>query len=84
MCGTEHEKFGQIFLDMSRESDSAELQRLSEEFYDELKHTAVQIGIIDTPEFAIYNPDAIESWEMRPVGKGGVGGMRYLWRVNLK
>jgi peptide/nickel transport system substrate-binding protein len=84
MCGTENRKFGQIFLDMSKEIDQAKLKQLATDFYDELRRTSTQIGVIDINNQLVYNSNVIASWDMLPEGKGVAGGLNSLFAVKLK
>ncbi len=84
MCGSEHRKFGEIFLNMAKEIDAAKLNTLATDFYDELRRTAVQIGVIDIENLLVYNSAKVASWDMLPEGKGVAGGINSLYGVKLK
>lgn len=84
MCGTEHRPFGEIYLQMSKETDPQKLLDLAIRFHDELRATGVQIGVVDVPAFPLYNADKIAEWQMHPEGKGSLAGMNSLWNVKLK
>jgi len=84
MCGTEHRPFGETFIKMANEPDPKKLLELSSGFYDEVRRTAAQIGIVSVSAFPMYNPQIIESWEMLPEGKGSLAGFNNLHRIKLK
>jgi hypothetical protein len=84
MCGTEHAKFGQIFLDMAKSNDQAQLKQLATSYFDEMRRTMVQVGVSDVPQFPVYNVNRIARWDMIPEGKGVVGGLNSLFAAKLK
>jgi ABC-type transport system substrate-binding protein len=84
MCGSEHAKFGQIFLDMAKATDPAKLKELATSYFDEMRATMVQVGVVDVPQTPVYNANKIARWDMLPEGKGVVGGLNALFAVKLK
>jgi len=84
MCGSEHKFFGDTFLKMAAEADQAKLKASSTAYYDELRRTIVQFGVVDVPQYPVYNPNKIATWEMLPEGKGVVGGLNSLFGAKPK
>jgi len=84
MCGSEHKFFGDTFLKMAVEADQAKLKASSTAYYDELRRTIVQFGVVDVPQYPVYNPNKIATWEMLPEGKGVVGGLNSLFGAKPK
>lgn len=84
MCGSENRKFGEIFLAMAGSDDQAKLKQLATDYFDEVRRTMVQVGVVDVPQFPVYNATKIAEWKMLPEGKGVVGGLNSLFGAKLK
>jgi ABC-type transport system substrate-binding protein len=84
MCGTENKKFGEIFLQMAGSADQAKLKQLSQDYFDEMRRTHAQVGVVDLPQYPVYNAAKIADWKMLPEGKGVVGGLNSLFTVKVK
>ena len=84
MCGSENAKNGQTFLAMAGSDDQAKLKQLATEFFDEMRRTMVQIGVVDVPQYPVYNANRISEWKMLPEGKGVVGGLNALFAAKVK
>ncbi len=84
MCGSEHKKFGELFLAMAGSSDQVKLKQQAEEYFTEMRRTLVQVGVVDLPQYPVYNPNKIAEWKMLPEGKGVVGGLNALFAVKMK
>jgi len=64
-------------------TDIAELAKISVDYHDYLSEQALWPGIAQRPFSAVYDPEAIAGWIMRPLSNAALGGARYLEFVRL-
>tara|TARA_Y100000588_G_C14200968_1_gene902475 strand:- start:100 stop:1629 length:1530 start_codon:yes stop_codon:yes gene_type:complete len=70
---------------MSGEPDKAVREELAAEFYANNKKWVNCIGIMEEPLWPYYDPNQIESWDMRPVAEGTLGaGFNHANLIKMK
>ncbi|HAT22103.1 MAG TPA: hypothetical protein DCS57_04725 [Dehalococcoidia bacterium] len=58
---------------MSAEPDKAVREELAAEFYTNNRKWANCIGFFEEPLWPYWDPNQIESWDMRPQANGNIG-----------
>ena len=69
---------------MSGEPDKAVREALAEEFYTNNRKWANCIGFFEEPLWPYWDPNQIESWDMRPQANGNIGTINNVNLVIMK
>lgn len=71
-------------LAKEKTTNTEELERLTLEWVDFIFDERIGFTVGTMPNNAIYNPNVIASWDMRPMTNFRVGGMKALENIQLK
>ena len=72
------------YSSMAGEPDKAKREELAARFYSENRRWANCVGLFEEPIWPVYNPSAIEQWDMRPMANGNLGTINNIRTIILK
>ena len=74
----------EVYSQMAGEPDKARREELAARFYGENRKWANCVGLFEEPIWPVYNPEQIDSWDMRPMANGNLGTINNIRTVQLK
>ena len=74
----------EVYSQMAGEPDKATRAGLASQFFSENRRWANCVGLFEEPIWPVYNPNAIEAWDMRPMANGNLGTINNVRSVKLR
>ena len=74
----------QTYLEMAGEPDKAKREWLASNFFGRNRYWANCVGLFEFPIWPVYNPDIIDTWDMRPTANSNLAGINNIRTIKLR